>query len=130
MEVPVSLMRRISNARARRVLGWVAVSISTVVASFWAFWGSIENFHEGWYFTDLWRNLTLMFVQYLSPMLIVMMVSLVALRWRRSALPVFGSLALAAAISFKGAFAAVVLGAIPLLVLGGLYLLVPSLKVT
>jgi hypothetical protein len=54
----------------QRIVGWSAVSISTLVAGFWGFWGSIENFHEGWYFTSLWRNLVLMLVQYLSPMII------------------------------------------------------------
>lgn len=39
----------------------------------------------------------------------------------RAVSELFGSLALAAAVFFKGAFAAVVVGAIPLLVLGGLY---------
>ncbi|MGO8735148.1 MAG: hypothetical protein ACLQVM_20415 [Terriglobia bacterium] len=37
----------------QRILGWSAVSISTLVSGFWGFWGSIENFHEGWYFTSL-----------------------------------------------------------------------------
>ena len=44
----------------------------------WACWGSNENFHEGWYYPSIWRNIGLMFVQYLSPMLIVMLMT----RWR------------------------------------------------
>ena len=39
------------------ILGWVAVSISTGIAGLWALWGSIENFHEGWFSTSLELNL-------------------------------------------------------------------------
>ena len=49
--------------------GWIAVTLSTTLACLWAFWGIIENFHEGWYHESLPRNLLLMFGQYLSPML-------------------------------------------------------------
>ena len=71
------------------------MGLSTLIAGFWAFWGGIENFHEGWYFTSLWRNLALMVVQYLAPMLVFVAVALcryplavggrgVALRWGRA----------------------------------------------
>jgi hypothetical protein len=59
-----------SPSRASRIVGWIAVLLSTAIASFWAFWGIIENFHEGWYFESIWPNLGLMIVQYLSVMLI------------------------------------------------------------
>ncbi len=48
------------------ILGWLAVGISTALAAFWAFWGSIENFHEGWYAHSIWENLALMLGQYLG----------------------------------------------------------------
>lgn len=63
-------------------LGWVAVGVSTAVASFWGFWGAIENFHEGWYSASLWENLGLMVVHYLAPMLLVMLLGFIALQWR------------------------------------------------
>jgi hypothetical protein len=63
--------RSLSTPMWQRIVGWSAVSISTLVAGFWGFWGSIENFHEGWFSPGLWKNLALMFVQYLSPMIIV-----------------------------------------------------------
>ncbi len=116
-------MRKALNPKWRLILGWTAVSISTLAAGFWAFWGSIENFHEGWYFTSLLKNLELMLGQYLSPMLIVMLISILALQWPRAALPVLGSLAIAAALFFRGGHAAVYLISIPLLVLGALYFL-------
>jgi hypothetical protein len=67
----------------RQVVGWIAVGLSTVITCFWAFWGIIENFHEGWYHESLLSNLGLMFVQYLSPMLIFMGVTLISISWPR-----------------------------------------------
>ena len=70
--------------RDRKLIsGWVGVGLSTLITCLWAFWGIIENFHEGWFYPSLIRNLALMFVQYLSPMLIVMALALAALRWPR-----------------------------------------------
>jgi len=56
--------------KKNHILGWVAVGLSTAIACFWAVWGIIENFHEGWFYDSLLSNLGLMFVQYLSPLLI------------------------------------------------------------
>jgi hypothetical protein len=66
-----------------QVVGWIAVSLSIAITCFWAFWGIIENFHEGWYAESLLLNLGLMFVQYLSPMLIFMGVTVVSIYWPR-----------------------------------------------
>ena len=71
------------RARVRNIVGWIAVVVSTALSSFWAFWGSIENFHEGWYFRELWRNLGLMAVQYLPWMFIPLVGGLLGL-WRPS----------------------------------------------
>ncbi|HXY13587.1 MAG TPA: hypothetical protein VEI26_03700 [Terriglobales bacterium] len=109
------------SAKRHQIVGWAAVSISTLVACFWAFWGSIENFHEGWFYTSVWQNISLMFVQYLSPMLIVMVISILALLWRRLALPLLGAFAVVAAWLFRGSHAAITLIVIPLLGLGILY---------
>jgi hypothetical protein len=109
------------RSQRRQIAGWLAVSISVGVACFWAFWGSIENFHEGWFSSSVWQNIALMLVQYLSPMLAVMLVSGVVLRWPRLALPVFEASALGAAWFFRRSHAAVELIAIPLAVLGLLY---------
>ena len=107
--------------RWKRICGWTAASISTLVAAFWGFWGSIENFHEGWYFSSVWRNLVLMLVQYLSPMLVVVGLSAIAIRWQRAALPIFGTVAVAAAFFFHGAAAPIELIALPALIVGALY---------
>ncbi|MEM7760968.1 MAG: hypothetical protein AAF298_22980 [Cyanobacteria bacterium P01_A01_bin.40] len=62
-----------------KIVGWIAVGISIAIACFWAFWGIIENFHEGWYYQSWLRNVGLMLVQYLSPMLIFIGVTLVSI---------------------------------------------------
>jgi len=67
----------------RQITGWIAVGVSIVLTSFWAFWGIIENFHEGWYYESLLSNVGLMFVQYLSPMLIFMVIALISISWPR-----------------------------------------------
>ena len=66
-----------------QLVGWIAVGLSTVITCFWAFWGIIENFHEGWYYASWLSNVGLMFVQYLSPMLIFMGVTLISISWPR-----------------------------------------------
>jgi hypothetical protein len=65
------------------IAGWLAVGLSVSIACFWAFWGSIENFHEGWFYESFLMNLALMLAQYLSPMLLVTAVGLIAVRWSR-----------------------------------------------
>ncbi len=67
----------------RPLAGWIGVCISTIITCFWAFWGIIENFHEGWFYESLLLNLGLMITQYLSPMLLFMGVTLVSLYWPR-----------------------------------------------
>jgi hypothetical protein len=67
----------------RQIAGWLAIGLSVLITCFWAFWGIVENFHEGWYFESSLSNLGLMFVQYLSPMLIFMGVTLVSIFWPR-----------------------------------------------
>jgi hypothetical protein len=106
----------------RQISGWIGVSLSTLITCFWAFWGIIENFHEGWYFDSLLSNLGLMFAQYLSPMLIFMAVTLVSIFWPRFG----GGLHIAAAllaIWFFKAFsnAATFLIILPFIGLGLLY---------
>ena len=66
----------------RRIIGWAAVAMWTVLACFLAFWGTIENFHEGWLHPELSANL-LWSILYLSPMLVVLTLSLVAIRLPR-----------------------------------------------
>jgi hypothetical protein len=106
----------------RLILGWIAVGLSTVITCIWAFWGIIENFHEGWYYQSLLSNVGLMFVQYLSWMLIFMGVTLIATYWPRfgGSLHIISALL---AIWFFHAFsnAATFLLIVPLIGLGAMY---------
>jgi hypothetical protein len=106
----------------RLIMGWVAVTISIALTCFWAFWGIIENFHEGWYFPSLLSNIGLMFAQYLSPMLIFMGVTIVSVFWPKVGGGLHVVMALLA-IGFFQAFsnAATFLFIIPLIGLGALY---------
>ena len=66
--------------RKKRVTGWIFYSAALLLTCVWAFWGAIENFHEGWYYASLLQNIGLMFIQYLSPMLVFMVLTLFAVR--------------------------------------------------
>jgi hypothetical protein len=109
--------------RLRQGLGWCAVGLSTLAACFWAFWGIIENFHEGWYYPSLWANLGLMLLQYLSPMVLFVGTALLAIRWPRVGGGVHLAAAAAAAWHFRGASAVVVYVSIvgPLVFMGACY---------
>lgn len=102
-------------------MGWAAVGLSTALSAFWAFWGSIENFHEGWYFRALWRNLALMAVQYLPWMFIPMIAGLLGL-WRPVA-GVVAHLLLATAVFslFDIREVGGLLIGVPVILLGALY---------
>jgi hypothetical protein len=106
----------------RNVIGWIAIVLSTIITSVWAFWGIIENFHEGWYYDSLLSNVGMMFVQYLSPMLIFMMVTLISIFWPRFGGGLHGIIALLA-IWFFQAFsnAATFLIIIPFIGFGAMY---------
>ncbi len=73
----------IDQNSGRKIAGWCAVGISAILTSFWAFWGIIENFHEGWYYESWLSNLGLMIAQYLSPMFAFMAISLISIYWPR-----------------------------------------------
>jgi hypothetical protein len=106
----------------RQIVGWIAVGLSIVITCFWAFWGIIENFHEGWHYESLLSNLGLMLVQYLSPMLIFMSVTLVSIFWPRVGAGLHAILALGAAWFFGGLTNPVTpVLMVPLLGLGSLY---------
>jgi hypothetical protein len=85
----------------RQIAGWIAVGLSIIITCFWAFWGIIETFHEGWYYESLLQNLGLSFVQYLSPMLIFLGVTLISVFWPRFGGGLHAILALLAAWFFE-----------------------------
>jgi hypothetical protein len=62
------------------ILGWIAVLLVTALASFWAFWGANEAFHEGWYAATLAARVWWL-LPYLAPALVLTVAGLVAIRW-------------------------------------------------
>jgi len=68
------------SQRQRNLLGWAAVELSTLVACFWAFWGVLENFHEGWYGHALWQNLAMM-LHYQLMTIVFVAAALIGIRW-------------------------------------------------
>ena len=73
--------RRMSRLNRQQILGWSAVGLSTALTCLWAFWGIIENFHEGWYQPTLLGNLSLMLGQYLIAMIVFLAFALIGLKW-------------------------------------------------
>ncbi len=61
-------------------IGWIATIFSTLVACLWAFWGTFENFHEGWWAPELSGRL-LGTLAYLAPMLISVFLAVLSI-WR------------------------------------------------
>jgi hypothetical protein len=106
----------------RQIVGWIAVGLSTAIICFWAFWGIIETFHEGWYYESFLSNVGLMFIQYLSPMLIFIGVTLVSITWPRFGGGLHVILAMLAAWFFQAfSNAATFLLIVPLIGIGVLY---------
>lgn len=70
------------KANPKSLFGWLGVGITLIFSCIWAYWGSIENFHEGWYSESLWENLFMMFFQYLLVTLILLFAAIVSLKWR------------------------------------------------
>jgi hypothetical protein len=92
------MMRQLDK---RQIAGWIAEGFSILITCGWAFWGIVENFHEGWYYESFLSNLGLMFAQYLSPMLIFMGVALISIFWPRSGAGLHGIVAILAAWFFQ-----------------------------
>ena len=115
-----SLMRRLTGPR---LLGWLAVALSTAIASFWALWGIIENFHEGWFHESLLLNVGLMFLQYLSPVIIFVSLTLLGIAFPRvgSVAHVLGGLILFLLLFDLNDTVAMLFIIAPMLMLGTLY---------
>ena len=112
-----------AHTRRNRLLGWIAVSLTISMSSIWAFWGIIENFHEGWFSTSILENLFMMFIQYMSLSIIFVAIGLIALHWRKIGLTIFSIIAIWLAIFFSfGHFAVVgIMIVIPFIGLGLLF---------
>lgn len=112
---------------AKNTINWLALTINALLTCIWAYWGIIENFHEGWYYQSLARNLSLMLVQYLPFPLLLMVLSGIAIRWNRLGGILYLIAAILVPIKFNTS-AAWVIFAIPLCITGILYFFFPIHK--
>lgn len=104
-----------------RVTGWIAVAISAFFVCFWAFWGAVENFHEGWYYRSFWMNVAMMLAQYLSPALMFALGAIIAVSRPRVGAALHVAVGLVAMVFFRSAPAAAMLIGLPVIGLGVLY---------
>lgn len=85
------------------VFGWTAVAIVTIIASFWAYWGGVENFYEGWYSESIWENIVMMLAQYRMIAIVFMLIGFVGVRFSKVSIFLNLALGTGAAIFFSGA---------------------------
>jgi hypothetical protein len=106
---------------SKNTIGWLAVVLSTGFAAFWGFWGSIENFHEGWFYDSFWANLALAFFQYWIWSITFLALSVFSLRWPKIGASIFVMMAiLVPAIGIRTS-AAILIFALPLAFMGILW---------
>ncbi len=112
-----------SSVKKPQFLGWLAVSFSTLMACIWAFWGIIENFHEGWYYRSFIHNVGLMLIQFLGPVIIFLALTTLSITYPRlgGILHSLIGIALGAFLFGWNHFAPMVLIIIPLILLGTCY---------
>ncbi|MEL7499485.1 MAG: DUF1566 domain-containing protein [Planctomycetota bacterium] len=70
-------------AMYRNALGWSGIILMTAATGFWAFWGTIEAFHEGWCRPDLSERL-MQTLFYLLPSLVLGSMSAICIASPRS----------------------------------------------
>ena len=84
------------------ILGWIAIAIVVITASIWAYWGGIENFHEGWYSKSIWENILMMLVQYWSLALVFIIIGIIGIRFPIASLVLCIVVGIGAAIFLSG----------------------------
>lgn len=80
----------------KQIIGWCGVGITVIISGFWAYWGTFENFHEGWYSESLFENLTMLIFQYLSLSILLSSLALVTLKWKNIGIWCYGIMAVSA----------------------------------
>jgi hypothetical protein len=106
---------------SRNTLGWLAVVLAASFASFWGFWGSIENFHEGWFYESFWMNLGLAFFQYWIWSITFSVLGVLSLRWPKVGAAIFVAAAILVPSIGIRTSAAIVIFAVPLAIMGLLW---------
>lgn len=107
----------------KSIIGWIGVFITITFSSVWAYWGAIENFHEGWYSTSVFENLFMMFFQYLLFTITFVFLAVIILRWKKVGLILHFIAAAVSVWFFSGASFSVIglMIVIPIITLGLAY---------
>jgi len=100
----------------KKIIGWITASITFIIIALWSYWGINEAFHEGWYHTSIFQNISLTFIQYLSIPLIFLVLALIAIQYRRIGSALFIAVGIFALFFFDSPAGRVVIF-IPLLLL-------------
>ncbi len=111
------------GSRMRNIIGWSAVTVTLLFSGFWAYWGAAENFHEGWYYRSLTKNLLLFLFQYLSVPVLFVVPAVFSLTWKTAGLFLHLAAGVFFSLFFSGAkFRTVgLLLALPAVISGFLY---------
>jgi hypothetical protein len=73
----------LTKSKIKVIIAYVAAVLSLIIIGLWSYWGINEAFHEGWYYTSLWQNISLTFIQYLSVPIAFLFITLVSLHHKR-----------------------------------------------
>jgi hypothetical protein len=109
------------NNKLKLILGWIAVVISTAIASIWTIWGILETFHESWFLESIWQNILLMLRQYFLFAILFVLLTVVSIRLRRIGASIFFAAAILFGLIFRGASLPVMALIIPPLIILGLF---------
>lgn len=101
------------------ITGWVGVCITVLFASMWAYWGAFENFHEGWYSVSIWENIFMLLFQYIIFTIILVVLALIILKWKKIGLILHFVLAGFCVWFFSGPASILII--LPLIVMAFLY---------
>jgi hypothetical protein len=107
----------------KNITGWIGVAITILISGIWAYWGSVENFHEGWYARTTLENMSVFLCQYLLFTIIFVALAFAALRWKKVGLVMHILVGIFCIWFFSGASFSVLglLVIIPFTILGCLY---------
>jgi hypothetical protein len=99
------------------------VGTTLVFSILWAYWGAVENLHEGRYSHSVWENLFMLVFQYLLFTIVFVLLALISLRWKNIGLALHILIAAASVWFFSGASFSVLGGMIvlPILAMGLIY---------
>jgi len=98
-----------------------AVILNLCFSVLWSFWGILENFHEGWYYSDILENLALFLFQYLLFAIIFILLGLFSIRYHKAGAILYIITAILIPVLKIKSFSAIFVFSIPLFIIGLLF---------